>query len=115
VVELKVPELGESVMEATVGRWLKKVGDAVSAGEAVVELETDKVNLEVTAETDGVLQTIVAPEGANWPQSTMSPRNPLHRRRRRPHRRPSRHRRQPARRSGPVRTCGAWRESKAWP
>ncbi len=65
MVELKVPELGESVMEATVGRWLKKVGDAVSAGEAVVELETDKVNLEVTAETDGVLQTIVAPEGAN--------------------------------------------------
>lgn len=63
--ELKVPELGESVMEATVGRWLKKAGEAVTAGEAVVELETDKVNLEVAAEADGVLKEIVADEGAN--------------------------------------------------
>lgn len=45
--ELKVPELGESVVEATVGRWLKQEGEAVSPGEPVVELETDKVNLEV--------------------------------------------------------------------
>jgi 2-oxoglutarate dehydrogenase E2 component (dihydrolipoamide succinyltransferase) len=64
VSELKVPELGESVVEATVGRWLKQVGDAVSAGEPVVELETDKVNLEVAAEEDGVLASIVAEEGA---------------------------------------------------
>ena len=62
--ELKVPELGESVVEATVGRWMKQVGDPVKTGEAVVELETDKVNLEVAAEADGVLQQIVAGEGA---------------------------------------------------
>ena len=63
--ELKVPELGESVMEATVGRWLKQTGEAVKSGEAVVELETDKVNLEVAAEEDGVLSKIVADEGAS--------------------------------------------------
>lgn len=63
--ELKVPELGESVVEATVGRWLKQAGQPVKSGEAVVELETDKVNLEVAAEEDGVLQEIVADEGAS--------------------------------------------------
>lgn len=62
--ELKVPELGESVMEATVGHWLKQAGEAVKMGEAIVELETDKVNLEVAAEEDGVLTDIVAKEGA---------------------------------------------------
>jgi len=64
VSELKVPELGESVVEATIGRWLKQVGDEVKTGEAVVELETDKVNLEVAAEEDGILSKIVAAEGA---------------------------------------------------
>lgn len=62
--ELKVPELGESVVEATVGHWLKQVGEAVKTGDPVVELETDKVNLEVAAEEDGVLASIVAEEGA---------------------------------------------------
>lgn len=62
--ELKVPELGESVVEATVGHWLKQVGEAVKIGDPVVELETDKVNLEVAAEEDGVLASIVAEEGA---------------------------------------------------
>ncbi len=62
--ELKVPELGESVVEATVGHWLKQVGEAVKTGDPVVELETDKVNLEVAAEEDGVLAAIVAEEGA---------------------------------------------------
>lgn len=51
-------------MEATVGRWLKHAGEEVKNGEAVVELETDKVNLEVAAEEDGVLAEIVADEGA---------------------------------------------------
>jgi len=64
VAELKVPELGESVVEATVGRWLKQEGEAVSPGEPVVELETDKVNLEVAAETAGVITKILAPEGS---------------------------------------------------
>ncbi|AEJ39806.1 2-oxoglutarate dehydrogenase, E2 subunit, dihydrolipoamide succinyltransferase [Sulfobacillus acidophilus TPY] len=61
---MKVPELGESVVEATVGRWLKQEGEAVSPGEPVVELETDKVNLEVAAETAGVITKILAPEGS---------------------------------------------------
>lgn len=56
--KIVVPALGESVVEATVARWLKHEGDAVKAGEAVVELETDKVDLEVPAEKDGVLGKI---------------------------------------------------------
>ena len=63
MAELRVPELGESIVEATVGNWLKKIGEPVSAGEAVVELETDKVNVEVMAEVDGVLQSILHAEG----------------------------------------------------
>ncbi|HMN27096.1 MAG TPA: 2-oxoglutarate dehydrogenase complex dihydrolipoyllysine-residue succinyltransferase [Caldilineaceae bacterium] len=62
-VEIKVPEMGESVVEATVARWMKHVGDAVKAGEPVVELETDKVNLEVAAEADGILSQIAHPAG----------------------------------------------------
>jgi 2-oxoglutarate dehydrogenase E2 component (dihydrolipoamide succinyltransferase) len=57
-IEIVVPEAGESVVEATVSRWLKQEGEQVAAGEAVVELETDKVNLEVAAERSGVLVTI---------------------------------------------------------
>jgi 2-oxoglutarate dehydrogenase E2 component (dihydrolipoamide succinyltransferase) len=62
-IEIIVPEAGESVVEATVGRWLKQQGDQVSAGEAIVELETDKVNLEVAAEKAGVLARIERQEG----------------------------------------------------
>jgi 2-oxoglutarate dehydrogenase E2 component (dihydrolipoamide succinyltransferase) len=62
-VEIHVPELGESVADATVGRWLKGEGDAVKAGEPLVELETDKINFEVEAEQDGVLQNIARGEG----------------------------------------------------
>lgn len=57
-IEIVVPEMGESVFEATVSRWLKKEGDQVTVGEAVVELETDKVNLEVGAEQAGTLVSI---------------------------------------------------------
>ncbi|SNR85329.1 MULTISPECIES: 2-oxoglutarate dehydrogenase complex dihydrolipoyllysine-residue succinyltransferase [unclassified Azospirillum] len=63
--EIKVPTLGESVTEATVARWLKKVGDTVQVDEALVELETDKVTLEVNAAAAGTLTEIVAGEGAN--------------------------------------------------
>ena len=63
-VELKVPTLGESVSEATVAQWLKKSGDAVAADEPVVELETDKVTLEVNAPSAGTLSEIKAEEGA---------------------------------------------------
>ncbi len=62
-VEIHVPELGESVADATVGRWLKGEGDAVKSGEALVELETDKINFEVEAEQDGVLESIAKGEG----------------------------------------------------
>jgi 2-oxoglutarate dehydrogenase E2 component (dihydrolipoamide succinyltransferase) len=61
--EIKVPPLGESIVEATVGRWLKREGEEVAEGEPVVELETDKVNMEVTANGSGVLGEIVKQEG----------------------------------------------------
>jgi len=60
-----VPELGESVLEATVGRWLKNEGEPVSVGEPLVELETEKVDLEVGAEKSGVLARIEKPQGAD--------------------------------------------------
>ena len=63
-VEIKVPALGESVTEAEVAKWFKQVGDAVEADEPLVELETDKVTLEVNAPAAGVLAEIVAGEGA---------------------------------------------------
>jgi len=62
--EIKVPSLGESIVEATVARWLKRVGETVAAGEPVVELETDKVNLEVAADHAGVVTAILKEEGA---------------------------------------------------
>lgn len=62
-IEIIVPEMGESVIEATVRSWLKKEGDYVEAGEALVELETDKVNLEVGAKAAGVLAKIQVGEG----------------------------------------------------
>ncbi|MBK9006867.1 MAG: 2-oxoglutarate dehydrogenase complex dihydrolipoyllysine-residue succinyltransferase [Anaerolineae bacterium] len=62
-IEIIVPEMGESVIEATVRAWLKKEGDFVEAGEALVELETDKVNLEVGAKASGVLAKIQVAEG----------------------------------------------------
>src|SRR5690606_10380120 len=61
--EIRVPTLGESVTEATVGQWFKKAGDAVSADEPVVELETDKVTIEVPAPAAGVLSDIAVGEG----------------------------------------------------
>src|SRR5439155_15512039 len=62
-VEIRVPALGESVVEATIASWLKHEGDAVRQGDNLVELETDKVNVEVPAEQDGVLQKIVKQAG----------------------------------------------------
>ena len=61
--EIRVPTLGESVNEATIGRWFKKPGDPVKADEPLVELETDKVTLEVNAPTSGQLGDIVAKDG----------------------------------------------------
>src|SRR5436305_12467712 len=62
-VEIRVPTLGESVVEATIGRWLKQVGEPVAIGEPLVELETEKVNTELPADEAGVLQSILRREG----------------------------------------------------
>jgi 2-oxoglutarate dehydrogenase E2 component (dihydrolipoamide succinyltransferase) len=63
-IEIKVPALGESVTEATVGKWLKQAGEAVSVDEPLVELETDKVSVEVPAPAAGVLAEILVEAGA---------------------------------------------------
>ncbi|MDE3156415.1 MAG: dihydrolipoyllysine-residue succinyltransferase, partial [Acidobacteriota bacterium] len=60
-----VPELGESVVEARVARWLKQPGDPVAAGEPLVELETEKTDLEVSAPHAGVLERIAQPDGTD--------------------------------------------------
>ena len=61
--EIRVPALGESVVEATVGQWFKEVGDAVAVDEPLVELETDKVTVEVPAPVSGVLSDITVNPG----------------------------------------------------
>ena len=63
-MEIRVPTLGESISEATVGRWFKKVGEAVKADEPLVELETDKVTLEVNAPAAGVLSEMASSTAA---------------------------------------------------
>jgi len=63
MTEIRVPTLGESVTEATIGRWFKKAGDAVAVDEPLVELETDKVTIEVPAPSAGVLGEISAKDG----------------------------------------------------
>ncbi|HMI96405.1 MAG TPA: 2-oxoglutarate dehydrogenase complex dihydrolipoyllysine-residue succinyltransferase [Micropepsaceae bacterium] len=62
-IEIKVPAMGESVTEATIARWLKKEGDAVKQDETIVELETDKVSVEVPSPAAGVLEHIEVPQG----------------------------------------------------
>src|SRR6266436_1575069 len=63
MTEIRVPTLGESVTEATIGRWFKRAGDAVAVDEPLVELETDKVTIEVPAPSAGVLGEISAKDG----------------------------------------------------
>ena len=63
-IEIKVPTMGESVTEATVARWFKKEGDAVKRDEPLLELETDKVTVEVPAPADGAIESIAVKEGA---------------------------------------------------
>ena len=62
--EVKVPVLPESVADATIAKWYKKVGDLVQREENIVDLETDKIMLEVPAPCDGVIKEIIAQEGA---------------------------------------------------
>lgn len=63
MAEIKVPELAESITEGTIAQWLKQPGDTVEKGEFIVELETDKVNVEVISEEAGVVQELLAAEG----------------------------------------------------
>jgi 2-oxoglutarate dehydrogenase E2 component (dihydrolipoamide succinyltransferase) len=63
VAEIKVPELAESITEGTVAQWLKQPGDTVNKGDYVVELETDKVNVEIISEHSGILKEVKAQEG----------------------------------------------------
>ncbi|HSI66301.1 MAG TPA: 2-oxoglutarate dehydrogenase complex dihydrolipoyllysine-residue succinyltransferase [Planococcus sp. (in: firmicutes)] len=63
MAEIKVPELAESITEGTIAQWLKKPGDTVEKGEFIVELETDKVNVEVISEEAGVVSELLAEEG----------------------------------------------------
>src|SRR5580698_1719425 len=62
-IEIKVPAMGESVTEATVARWFKKEGDSVKRDEPLVELETDKVTVEVPAPADGAIESISVKAG----------------------------------------------------
>src|SRR5882672_45191 len=63
MAEIRVPTLGESVTEATIGKWFKKAGDAVAVDEPLVELETDKVTIEVPAPAAGVLSEVAVKDG----------------------------------------------------
>src|SRR3990172_11412536 len=70
-VEIRVPTLGESVTEATIAKWLKHQGDAVWRDEPLLELETDKVTLEVNASAAGTLADVLAAEGATVAVGTL--------------------------------------------
>ena len=63
VAEIKVPELAESIYDGTISRWLKQPGDYVNKGEAVAELETDKVNVDLISDFEGVIQALLFAEG----------------------------------------------------
>ena len=63
-IKIELPHVGESVTEATVSKWLKQVGEAVSSDEPLVELETDKVNIEVPSPLSGTLSSIKVKEGS---------------------------------------------------
>lgn len=70
-IDIVLPQIGESMTEATIGRWLKRVGDHIERFEALVEVETDKVSTEVTSIASGVLLEIVTPEGVTVPVGTL--------------------------------------------
>ncbi|MGQ0516404.1 biotin/lipoyl-containing protein, partial [Bacillus sp. D-CC] len=84
MIEIKVPELAESITEGTISQWLINVGDKVEKGGSVVELETDKVNVEIIAEDSGIVSKLLGEPGAPFaskiaivaPTSTVSPGSP---------------------------------------
>ena len=97
MAKVTMPQLGESVAEGTIGKWLKQPGDHVDKYEPLVEVITDKVNAEVPSPFEGVLREILAEEGADRPQQ----------RRDRGHRDGRRRRGAPTRRRGPERAAAA--------
>ncbi|MBM3556346.1 MAG: dihydrolipoamide succinyltransferase, partial [Alphaproteobacteria bacterium] len=64
-MDIRIPTLGESIAEATIAKWFKKEGDAVQQDEPLLELETDKVTVEVPAPASGKLEAILSPAGSN--------------------------------------------------
>ncbi len=64
-VNIVVPEVGESIVDARVAKWLRKEGDSVAAGDALVELETDKIDIEVPSPSAGVIKSIAHSDGAD--------------------------------------------------
>src|SRR5882724_9570514 len=75
-IELKIPEVGESVREVQIGRWLKQEGDAVALDENVVELETDKASMELAAPAAGVIGYVEEQAGAPATKSEPRPAQP---------------------------------------
>ena len=71
-----MPQLGETVTEGTITRWLKQVGDAVAVDDALFEVSTDKVDTEVPSAYAGVLRQILVPEGETVPSARRSPSSP---------------------------------------
>src|SRR5438477_11297499 len=69
-ISIVVPQLGESVAEGTVAKWLKAVGDKVRKEEPLVEIQTDKINVEIPSPAEGVLQSITVAEGTTVPVGT---------------------------------------------
>ncbi|MBW7459430.1 biotin/lipoyl-binding protein, partial [Paenibacillus sepulcri] len=61
--DIKIPEMGESIVEGTISKWHVKEGDQVGQGDVLAELETDKVNMEISAEQSGVVEKILRQEG----------------------------------------------------
>ena len=98
MINIVVPQLGESVVEARIARWLKKEGDHVDIGEPVVELETEKIDLEVSAERAGVIASIKRREGEDVKIGELlatSDESAAARRRRQPPPQPPRRQRRP--------------------
>src|SRR5665647_611886 len=66
-IEIKMPQLGLTMEEGTIGKWIKQVGDTVSKGDVIVEITTDKLSTEIESEFDGTLLAIIAQEGEDIP------------------------------------------------
>ena len=112
VAKVTMPQLGESVAEGTIGKWLKQPGDHVAKYEPLVEVVTDKVNAEVPSPFEGILREILAEEGAPSPTT---PRSRSSRRPTTPARAPTRRRPERGRGRGPRRPAAPDERAAAEP